>query len=99
MQQLLGRVNFETADNIHDEQQTSFLCPLNIRNSFIARMSNTDTAWSREAAATKSPLGDHATAWIVFLCWCLGINEQFGVTATTFLTGSKGRYLYEGPRI
>jgi hypothetical protein len=52
-------------------QQTSFLWPLSTRNSFIARMSNTRTVWSREALATRLPLGDQERAWIVFLCGCL----------------------------
>src|ERR1700727_337333 len=55
-------------------QQTSFLWPFNTRNSFIARMSNTRTVWSREALATRLPFGDQARAWTVFLCWCLQIK-------------------------
>lgn len=51
-----------------DVQQTSFLCPLRTRNSFMARMSNTRTVWSREALARRLPFGDQARAWIVFLC-------------------------------
>ena len=50
-----------------DVQQTSFLWPLRIQYSFIARMSKTRTVWSLEALATMLPFGDQERAWIVFL--------------------------------
>lgn len=48
-------------------QQTSFLCPFSKCSSFIALMSKTRTVWSLDALAMRSPLGDHASAWTVFL--------------------------------
>jgi hypothetical protein len=54
-----------------DVQQTSFLCPRRTTHSFIERMSNTRTVWSREALASRFPCGAHESACIVFLCWCL----------------------------
>ena len=52
-------------------QQTSFLCPRRTTHSFIERMSNTRTVWSREALASRFPWGAHESACIVFLCWWL----------------------------
>lgn len=52
-----------------DVQQTSFLCPRRTTHSFIERMSNTRTVWSREALASRFPWGAQASACMVFLCW------------------------------
>lgn len=53
--------------SLHD----SFLCPLKVTSSFMARMSNTRVKVSREAVATVLPSGFHSTAWTVFLWLCL----------------------------
>jgi hypothetical protein len=51
-----------------DVQQTSFLCPRKMTHSFIERISNTRTVWSRDALASWFPCGAHARACMVFLC-------------------------------
>jgi hypothetical protein len=51
-----------------DIQQTSFLCPRRMTHSFIERISNTRTVWSRDALASRFPCGAHARACMVFLC-------------------------------
>jgi hypothetical protein len=57
-------------------QQTSFLCPRRTTHSFIERMSNTRTVWSREALASRFPWGAHESACMVFLCWWLPAQCQ-----------------------
>lgn len=59
----------------HASEQTSFLCPRRTTHSFIERMSNTRTVWSREALASRFPCGAHESACIVFLCWCSVVSE------------------------
>jgi len=66
-----SRVRYKARNGSINIQQTSFLCPFNTRNSFIALMSNTRTVWSLDALATIFPFGDQDKACIVFLCWCL----------------------------
>jgi hypothetical protein len=69
----LKRLNFESAFDqrelmdIRNVQQTSFLWPLSVWTSLMARISKTRTVWSLEALATMFPFGDHASACIVFL--------------------------------
>jgi len=83
-----------SSSNNHEEeqdtQQTSFLWQRRTAHSFIGRISNTRTVWSRDTLVSKFPCRAHARACVPFLCrW----PEDIASMCLLYVTRQNMRYI------